>query len=570
MLITVLVVALVAGGAVVRWFSSGTPLGSAPSDVASGTFRDIGSGVGVSDDAPEALKAVFDETVVKPPFTETQPLSGVVHVTPDGDLARPATLRFALNRQVDSADVVVAVNRTGKADGWELVAPTKVEGGFAYVSTNHLSWWSPLFRSFGDLADAVVAELKKNFDGLTGEALAEAEKPKCAGENEVRGQGYSITSKGSDPLYWCLGLEAGKPIARVVDKRRYPVMVNHNGFAVTEKPKGRISLLWLAQQYSNDRRTVLLPFDQAALGVQLEKGRSLNLTTEFDGLAESLYQIEFGVTTLVNILTRYGAESGAISNAAIKVKEYDKIAEYTGKILQVSGCTDAVKQDSSDSGAIIAACFSPDALGTAFGWRGVILAAVMVAGPVVNFFRGQFESLRDLLQGRDKETVTVSRGAGTAVAQKDFTNATLPAGVCDSVAPVVLRAGTATVPTKDAGSWIVELLPQAPSLRADVDGDGAENALITVGCTPEGGNASYAEVVVLAGTGTGGLRSLGILLPQKAQPQTYAPAVDKLSYAGGQLTMTELTYAPTDPHCCPTVRATTVWSWRGGKFVVVR
>ncbi|MFK0246097.1 hypothetical protein ACIQUM_15455 [Amycolatopsis azurea] len=570
MLIIVLVVALAVSGGLVWWFSSGTRPGATQVDAATGSFRDIGNGISVSDNAPETLKAASDDTLVKPPFTQTQPLGGVVHITPDGDLPQPVTLRFALDRSAGSSDVVIAVNRTGAADGWELVAPAKVEGGFAYVSTNHLSWWSPLFRSFGDLTDAVLTELRKNFDGLTGDAFAEAEKPKCAGEDEVRAQGYSITAKGSDPLHWCLGIEAGRPTVRVVDKRRYPIMVNHNGFVVVDRPKSRISLQALAQLYSNDKRTVLLPFDQATLSVQLGKGQSVSLTTEYDGVGESLYQLEFGVTTLLNILTRYGAGGGTISNGAIKLSQYDDVAKYADGLLQVSGCSEAVKQDLTNFGVIIAACFSPDALGTVFGWKGVLLAAVMVAGPVANFFRSQFESLRDLLQGRDKETLIINRGAGTAAVQKDLTNATLPAGVCDSVTPVVLRSGTATVPTKDAGRWIAELLPQAPSLRADVDGDGAENALITVGCTPEGGNASYAEVVVLTATVAGGLRSLGILLPQKAQPQTYAPAVDKLSFSDGRLTMTELTYTPTDPHCCPTVRATTVWSWRAGKFVVVR
>lgn len=38
-----------------------------------------------------------------------------------------------------------------------------------------------------------------------------------------------------------------------------------------------------------------------------------------------------------------------------------------------------------------------------FGWKGVLLAAVMVVGPVVSSFRSQFDTLGDHLQGKDQE-----------------------------------------------------------------------------------------------------------------------------------------------------------------------
>ncbi|MFI5591808.1 hypothetical protein ACIA5G_42640 [Amycolatopsis sp. NPDC051758] len=410
--VLVLVVAVVAGGLAV-WLSRDTPGPSA--DVATGSFRDLGSGVSVSDGAPSSIRATPDGKVAKPSFTGIEPVNGVVHLTPDGDLPAPVTLRFALNRQVEGADVIVAVNRTGVAEGWELVAPTKVEDGFAYVTTDHLSWWDPLVRSFTNLVDAAKAELKKSFDTLTGDAFAEAEKPKCAGERDARTQGYSIGSKGSDPLYWCLGLEGGKPIVRIVDKRRYPVFVNHAGLTVAERPKERFLLEWVAQQSFSDQRTVLMPFDQAALSFPLGKGRSISFTTEYDGFAESLYQLEFGLTSLINILTRFGAGGGTISNGALKIGEYDRVVEKVAKALGVKECATAVDQRTPDVGAILKGCFSPAALADIFGWQGVLLGAVMVAGPAAEFFRSQFETLRDLLGGRDQETVTVGYNPRTSV-----------------------------------------------------------------------------------------------------------------------------------------------------------
>ncbi len=398
------VVALAASGLTVWQLTSPS---NPPEDAASGSFRDIGSGVSVSDGAPPSMKAAPDDQAAKPTFTGTESLNGVVHLTPDGDLPAPVTLRFALNRQVEAADVVIAVNRIGTAEGWELVAPSKVEGGFAYVTTYHLSRWDPLIRPFTDLVDTVKTELKKSFDTLTGDAFAEAEQPKCAGERDARARGYSIGTKGSDPLHWCLGIENGKPIVRIVDKRRYPILVNHAGLTVAERPKDRFALQWVAQQSFSDKRTALMPFDQAGLTFQLGSEQNISFTTEYDGFAESLYQLEFGLTSLINILTRFGAGGGTISNGALKISEYDRVVEKMAKALGIKECAAAVDQRTPDVGAILKGCFSPAALAEVFGWRGVLLGAVMVAGPAAEFFRSQFETLRDLLGGRDRKTVTI-------------------------------------------------------------------------------------------------------------------------------------------------------------------
>jgi hypothetical protein len=82
----------------------------------------------------------------QPSFTGIESLNGVGHVTPDGNLPAPDTLRFGLDRQAEAADVVIAANRNGTADSWKIVAPTRWAEGFAYVTTDHLSRWDPLLR----------------------------------------------------------------------------------------------------------------------------------------------------------------------------------------------------------------------------------------------------------------------------------------------------------------------------------------------------------------------------------------------------------------------------------------
>lgn len=383
-----------------------------PFNPSSGSYRALGTtAVGINKDAPKSITGAVDPKAAKPTFELVQPLGDVTHITPDGSQTAEITLRFTLNRKVtDPNDVLIATSETGKPGSWTLMAPVEVskDGQYAYVKTTHLSWWQPLWRSFTDLTNAVVTELKRQLDGLDGGATAEAEQPKCDNEQTAKTKGYSIKRKGAEVLYYCLGLANGKPVAEIANKRRYPIFINHKGISVPEKPKSKLGLEMLGRQAFSNDRTVMMPFDQLKLNYDLSKGQGKSFTTEYNGFAESLYQLEFGITTLLNVLTRFGAGGGTISNGAVKITEFDAVAEKMSKALQIKDCFNAINTDNPNSGDILSGCFDPAAIADMFGWKGVLLATVMVVGPVINFFKNSFETLKDLLTRQDQETITVA------------------------------------------------------------------------------------------------------------------------------------------------------------------
>jgi hypothetical protein len=394
-LIAVLILALVAGG--VYWFTRDTSQPQKAANVSHSDYRDIGAGVSVSNGAPSGVCAAADSQVAKPPFQQVQQLSPVVHVTPDGPLAKPVTLRFKLNRKIDDPrDVVLAVNQTGKAGDWTLVMPSKVDANYAYYTTTHLSWWDPLWHDVTELVNAATAELKKQWDGLTDDAFAKAEQTKCDNEQEARDKGYSIKWSGAEALYWCLGLKDGKPAVRIANKRSYPIFINHKGIDAPGKPQGKFDLADALGRatFSNDR-TVLMTADQLQLSYGLDKGQSKTFSTEYNGFAESVYQLEFGVTMLANILTRYGAVKGGTATQALS------------KLLLIKDCVGSLNFE-GNVGRVISGCFDPAKIIEIFGWQGVLVAMVMIAAPIVKFFRNTFDTLGDLLQGKDQEKVTVS------------------------------------------------------------------------------------------------------------------------------------------------------------------
>lgn len=404
-IVTAVVVALALVAGAIYWFG----FRNKNEDVAKDAYHDIGNGVSVSQEAPDNVRAVLDDKIAKLQIPQVEQAGPAVHITPDGPLAAPITLRFKLSHKVDDPhDIVLAVNQTGKPDDWTLVLPTRVEDGYAYYITTHLSWWQPLWQSFTNLVSATGDELKRQWDGLTGDVFAEAEKPQCQDEQGARDKGYSISWKGAEVLYWCLGLENGKPVVHIANKRSYPVFINHKGISVPENPKSKLGLEMLGRQSFSDNRTVMMPFDQLGLNYELGNGESKTFTTEYNGFAEGLYQLEFGLTTLINILTRYGAGAGTISNGALKAAQFDQVAEKMGKAIEHKECFNALNTDKPNTGEIISGCFSPAAIADMFGWKGVLVAVVMAAAPIINFFRNSFETLGDLLQGKDKEAVTVS------------------------------------------------------------------------------------------------------------------------------------------------------------------
>jgi hypothetical protein len=399
------VVALLVGAVVVFW----------PNDDESSTaatpnhYHDIGHGVSVTDGAPNA-KAVVEHKA-KPPFKKAvEPLGHVIEIT-GGQPTEQVTLRFKLNRKVmDKTNVLFATSETGKEGTWKLVRATAIseDGRYAYVTTDHFSFWQSLWWDVNDAIDSALSELRKGLDALTGDVTAEAKQPKCDGEPEVRDRGYSTRSWG-DSLYWCLGLDDNEPVLKIVNKRRYPLLINHPGLSQTYNSMTLFDSRWLARALAGHDKSTLFPFDGEEFHLNLRDGQGIGVSAELDGQAQSLYQLEFGVTTLLNILTRFGAGGGIVSNGRITLSEFDRVAEVMDEFMGIKACANVVlgEFDAGAIGSFLSSCFSPDKLMQVFGWKGFLLAPVMLAGSVVNFFRSECNSLGDLLNGRDEYAIVV-------------------------------------------------------------------------------------------------------------------------------------------------------------------
>lgn len=336
------------------------------------------------------------------PGPDVRFLSDVYDLTPSGPLAKPATITIRLAQPVPSDDAVVVVTREHATDPWDYL-PADLDANRTAVTftTTHFSLFSVLAYSLS----GAVATFKRDFaDGIDGGATQTVDKPRCDNESAARGDGYTISSDSTDTVYWCFGEDNGKRILKVIDHRRYPLLVAHPGMHVVDD--GYDWAQWSSlSRLDSGSNAIIAPGGTAVFSADLQPGGTEGVQTQIDGLGQSLYALQTGVTSLVEILTRFGA--GSDSNPV-------KIADT---LLSSQSCADSLGKGSGD---VIAGCFSPKDILDAFGTKGLLLAPIMAAGPLVAFFHSEWNAIVDQFNGHSIYRILIKR-ARPAVTFAAFT-----------------------------------------------------------------------------------------------------------------------------------------------------
>lgn len=155
----------------------------------------------------------------------------------------------------------------------------------------------------------------------------------------------------------------------------------------------------------------------------------------------------------------------------------------------------------------------------------------------------------------------------------DWNAVTVPGSVCDGVQPIVLRAGTATIdapPGVDAGTPQL-VVSEGQVIYGDLLGGGQEVAAVNVWCSNTGGTADgqYKDSWIVYSADTGAPQVIGVMTPQvRGDPASHVPYFDTdrmgIEIDTRRIIARQLWYGPSDSTCCPTGRATTVWSYAHG------
>ena len=357
-------------------------------------------------------------------------LSATYRLTHVQRLPATLTVRFRLSRPLPKGYVLSGATREEGASWVPLPVRASANGRYATVYVHKLSD----FIFFGINVSQALRTVKQNVvDGLLAGATSEASPPRCDSESQARENGFSIASDSGSAVYWCLGVENGKRVLKVVNNRRYTLDLNHPGLTVISPGSFHLELASLARAGSGNA-TVLAPRDQATFGVGLKPGKSGGISTNYDGLAQSLFQLQFGVQTALAVLTSLGSAGKATMLGAMQ------------KLLSATGCASAL---GGSAGDVLAKCFSPSQIIKAFGFKGLFIAPLMVAGPFVNFFRSEFNSIGDQLNGRSHYRIAIHNTSKptppTTTLHAEPTPAqTVPATTSESSAPTSTREAPTT------------------------------------------------------------------------------------------------------------------------------
>ncbi len=397
--------------------------------------QNIGANVTVTGPkVPRAMKAI--KVAITSPFNDQlQPFDKSIDVTPSGPLPAPVTLRFKLDSQVRSGEVLVIATSESPKGPWTLMQPTiSSDGWYASVQATHLS-----LITFGKLIVSKIKDFLKSFiAGLTGDLFTAASPPHCDHDiyhdPTLKQEGYSTSWASqalSNPLttssiYWCFGIESNQPTLKVVNKLRYPIEVIHSGLTFLRGNAIHAELDQLARIGSGPD-TILFPFQEADYAVNTPAGGSVGVRTDFANLAEGLaiFQTAVSVVLAIAAFTSRAVISAAqLTVTVVEDSEATTVAVSASMTVDVESllinvtnwlintlpdCFNAAKK--LDIGGILGTCFQGKVLASLFGdLIGGIVGIVL--GPVAGV-AGFIEYARDSFNNAAGYDVGISRAAST-------------------------------------------------------------------------------------------------------------------------------------------------------------
>jgi hypothetical protein len=363
----------------------------------SSNSHSIGLGIRVDAKAgPPHAEATHATTAGPPVAGGLTTLSPVYDFRPSGPLPAPATVTIPLHPAAPPGEAVVVATAETAAGPWTyLKAKLSPNQTSVTFTTAHFSWYQVLGYDVHKLTSAFKTDF---LDQIDGGATTTVTKPTCSGQAQLSDEGYATrTVSKTDTIYWCLGLSGATPSLEVVNNRHYPLEILHPHLTVIDPGTIDYGQLASLSHFASGGFTILAPGDQATFGVALQPGHAGAVETQMDGFGQSLYALQVGVNTLVEILAKFGLGS---EHASVNI---------ASTMLGDTSCLDSIGHGPA---ALLASCFSPKDLARAFGTaKSVVLIPIIVAGPVVAFFTSEYQALIDQFNSDDKYDLEIVRSA---------------------------------------------------------------------------------------------------------------------------------------------------------------
>lgn len=149
----------------------------------------------------------------------------------------------------------------------------------------------------------------------------------------------------------------------------------------------------------------------------------------------------------------------------------------------------------------------------------------------------------------------------------DWPSVSVPGQFCSVPGSVKLTGGQASASSTTWGA--VHLSEDGPVVYGDLGADAQHIAAVPVWCDRGGTAASQVAqaYVVFTATGETAHALRAITAQQNSGGNVHIPYVVGLTISSGTITAHEVWYRQTDPDCCPSGRASTVWTYTQAQLV---
>ena len=351
--------------------------------------------------------------------------SETFRITPSGSLARSEVLTIPLVRTEPSNGLVLVFTSESAGGPWTPLATTLIRGGrYASVRVSRLSFFEAVKISW----QAAMTDLESFFAGFTGGAFSNASEPLCARRAVARSGGYSASATAGDTVLWCFGLENGQRELKVVDNRRYPLLITH-GMPLIAGTSSTDVFQLAARELSPGGAVVFPGYEDDFSADSIPVGHWAGIHADLSPEGQLLSSLEVGVSALFSIITRFGAGD-----------DPTKIMKVVDKLLTINACRAAL----GSVGAMVSSCLSPDQIAKAFGvpW-GVVLAPLAAVSGLIAYFRGSLNGIFDQFNSRSQFTIVIKHVTPyTAFAQQwGVHDGTLCIGEALDTSPQALNGG---------------------------------------------------------------------------------------------------------------------------------
>ena len=385
-------------------------------------------------DPPVAVTGVDPQDLDVTDTTATSPganlsfASPVYSVAAASELTAPARVRLLLDNALPRTSPVFVVTRSSSTNPWTYL-PARL-----LPDQRHVEFTATRLSEFAVLVMDLEGALQSFRDdvraGLDFRVDRKVDKPVCDGSTDALKDGYSVGhSRGKKTVYWCFGLENGKRVLKVTNRRTLPIQVAHA--SVPQVATGTTPKRWAAWAgFLGDAETVLPPGRTVTYDAELEPTKHLLVSARTDAKQQSLRALQATAGALVTRVVGFGAGRSNTVNT---------VAGLLGR----PQCKRTIGQGTDK---MLAGCFSRRKVIATFGSRGRLLAKLLAAPSTATFLRKQTGAIAVVVQKNGVQNIVVRRakpdfsafvGTWTGLARTMVVNA--DGLVVESVSNVVVQ-----------------------------------------------------------------------------------------------------------------------------------